>query len=84
MTAAAIALGCVDSDLGGPSITNDAGTDCWGNGPSSFFSIQNSAYWSATSNGFAWEAWFVSLDLGGGDTISKTWSFYAWAVRGGQ
>lgn len=46
-------LGCVDGGLkGGPSLTNDAGDDCWGRGlgPSSLASVfQSRPYWSSTS-----------------------------------
>ena len=86
MISAAWALGCVDSALGGPSITNDAGTGCWGDGPSSFTGVQSDSYWSAATLFFSGDqAWSAELDIGlifSGNL--KTASKIIWAVRTAQ
>ena len=66
--AAAVALDCVQGGLGGaPSLTDDAGTGCYGalGASSSFTGMLSSRYWAAES----WDvdptdAWFIDLDSG--------------------
>ena len=93
MIAEAIALGCTGS--GGPSITNDAGNDCYGDGSSSsFINLAKTGaelYWSSTvALALTADAWFTVLDFGFiidnenfGD-VSFGDQFYIWPVRGGQ
>ncbi len=82
----AVALGCREFQLGGPSITNDTGTSCWQAGPgNSFVEVQSSGYWSANSfaDGIS-NAFGVDLDGGVTGGSTKTLDRFMWAVRGGQ
>lgn len=84
MVAAAVALP-LNCD---PTITNDAGTDCWDAGPSSFTNIvgfEFGYYWSATTDSADYTKAF-SLTMINGMMIpyAKTSVALAWAVRGGQ
>lgn len=87
MIADATALGCTVSGFGGPSITDDSGTQCWQEGPgNSFTGVALPFYWSAsilTLN--ASQPWVGFLDIGlaglGPDKMSNG---YVWPVRGGQ
>ena len=76
----AVALGC-----GSPSLTNDVGTDCLSQGPTSFAGVQ-SIYWSSSaSEGFPGSAWDASVDIDfGSGVVGKVSSFFVWPVRGGQ
>ncbi len=84
MIAVADGLGC------SPSITNDAGDDCWDAacvtaGACSFSGVVSSFYWSAST--FVSDpafAWVVDLGFGGVSVRHKTDTFYVWPVRGGQ
>jgi hypothetical protein len=88
--ARAFALGCTSSGSGGPSLTDDAGTACYGNGGgSSFANVAGDqiAYWSSTAyETLPYDAWTASLDVGAlyiaglkGDP-----NFHVWPVRGGR
>lgn len=77
-------------DIGGcdPTITNDAGTDCWGTGPSSFTGIigfEFGVYWSATTSNVTVSEAYTVLLINGSDTDTlKSAVAYVWPVRGGQ
>ena len=84
----AVALGCVSGGpAGSPTLTDDAGTACYGTGSgSSFTSVAPDAYWLSTSNGaVGTRAWFG--DLSDGilyDFGSKSFgAARGWPVRGG-
>jgi hypothetical protein len=70
-----------------PTITNDSGTGCWVDGPSSFSNVQAGSYWSSTTSVLfidsdsAWQAYLV---FGSNSQQFKSNSFYIWPVRGGQ
>lgn len=71
-----------------PTINNDSGLGCWVSGPSSFVSVQSSAYWSSSTlvgSGLN-EAWGVFMGNGLIITgLKSTLSgFFVWPVRGGQ
>ena len=79
-------MGCTSALFGGPSLTNDAGTGCYGDGTSSSLVGVTGDYWTSTSDEFA-PSWARIADLGGGFTsigsktnTDRTW----WPVRGGQ
>ncbi len=73
--------GAVDA----PTITNDAGTDCWKIGPSSFIDVEASGYWAANSDANSLDqAWTVALLVGTVQTFLKSSAGYVWPVRGGQ
>jgi hypothetical protein len=83
--ARARAMGCTFDGQGGPSLTNDAGTDCQAVGPSSFAGLTLSYYWS----GFSSEAnpavaWGESLGFGVSINASKVDNYLVWPVRGGR
>jgi len=70
----------------GPPLTNDAGTDKWGTGTSSFTSVQP-FYWTSTTylgNTVSPSAWFVNMYTVGMAWRDKTAPGYVWPVRGGQ
>lgn len=74
-----------------PTITNDAGDDCWDAacvtaGACSFSGVVSSFYWSASTDvGFPSSSWDVSLSNGNFFFNStKTNLDYVWPVRGGQ
>lgn len=85
--APAVALGCVISGASGPpSLTNDAGTACYGNGSgSSFAGVAFIIYWSSSSGEtFPNNAWIVRFVLG--DVVNSSKEFFShrvWPVRGG-
>jgi hypothetical protein len=87
MVARAVALDCKYSGLGGPpSLTNDAGTDCYVSGPSSFLGVAALAnYWSSTSYEFdpRW-AWQAFLENGLFSPTNKIYGGWVWPVRGGR
>lgn len=86
--ARASALGC---RIGGtppkpPSLTNDAGTACLSDGPSSFTGVQT-GYWSSTTNettGLG--GWIAALDVGAvlPAFLGKQANGNLWPVRGGR
>lgn len=84
MTEDAIEIGC------SPSITNDAGNDCWDQqcvdaGACSFSGVQSAIYWSSTTfaNGTDF-AWVVFMNFGLVSSDGKTFYNRVWPVRGGQ
>jgi uncharacterized protein (TIGR02145 family) len=83
MVAAAVQLGNCD-----PVITNDAGTDCWTAGPSSFTNIvgfEFGVYWSATTDAATpGNAYQLLMINGAFSSAAKTTVAYVWPVRGGQ
>lgn len=87
MMAHPVAQGCVDIAEGTPAITNDAGTDCWQEGPgSSITGIPSYAvYWSA-SHLTSPHGVFVGAVAVGGITqqFDKAAEELVWPVRGGQ
>lgn len=83
MIADAVDLGC------DPTITNDAGNDCWDAqcvtaGACSFSGVVSSFYWSASTSVEPLNAWEVSALSGLVRIQSKTAFAYVWPVRGGQ
>ncbi len=71
--------------INAPTITNDSGTGCWKDGPSSFIDIAASGYWSSTTDSASLtQAWSVALLAGSLQTFFKTSAGYIWPVRGGQ
>lgn len=83
----AVALGCTNAMFGGPSITDDSGTQCWQEGPgNSFTGVEvSSSYWSASTLALnppnAFDVYLFSGGVGNGNkTIAN---FYVWPVRGG-
>ena len=89
--AKAVALGCVlDGSGGPPSLTNDAGTACYGTGTaSSFAGVASGLYWSSSaSENFPSRAFAGVLDAGvvGVGILFKNstqFSQQVWPVRGG-
>lgn len=82
--ARAVELGCKFGMTGGaPSLTNDAGTACYGNGAgSSFVGVQSHNYWSSTSNRFDSQgAWSSTLSSGMVLAYVKGIMFKVWPVR---
>jgi hypothetical protein len=73
-----------------PALTNDQGSDCWGNGPSSLFNVIADAYWTSTAKysvelpnpndrmRFAWKA---NLGVAGMEPTLATDSYRIWPVR---
>lgn len=89
----AVALGCtVGGAFGGPSITNDLGTECWHSSPGNSFSgvvdTGSSIYWSPNtfieSLSLDGGAWLVSLWFGAISNDGKQNPHFVWPVRGGQ
>jgi hypothetical protein len=84
MVADADGLGC------SPTITNDAGNDCWDAacvtaGACSFSGVVSSFYWSASTGvGGPTFAWNVNLTFGNVGSSFKSGNDYVWPVRGGQ
>jgi hypothetical protein len=83
--ARAVALGCVFGMHGAPSLTNDAGTACYGSGTgSSFTGLSQQAFWSSSSYEDAPDN-ALSLDLNGGFRVGPKGASStprAWPVRG--
>lgn len=69
-----------------PAIWNDAGTDCWGVGASSFTDVVAANYWSSSTfiGGDLLSAWNVALQAGIVSSDSKIQVYPVWPVRGGQ
>ena len=86
MVADAVALDCVFSGFGGPSITDDSGTQCWQEGPGNSFSgVVSSFYWSASTFVVSpSNAWVVGLNFGSVSFVNKASGIFVWPVRGGQ
>jgi hypothetical protein len=88
--ARAVVLNCVDADLGGsggPSLTNDAGTACYGTGVgSSFAGVASSLYWSSAAFEInpllAFVAVLAEGNVGVGN-LNKLDALRVWPVRGG-
>ena len=83
---ATIAL-AVEQSCYTPSVTNDAGTGCYGDPtwPSSFAGVASDNYWSSTSNkSHAYGAW--DADVANGAVIDdvKYLTMRVWPVRGGR
>jgi hypothetical protein len=78
-------LSLIDWAFAGPALSNDAGTDKWGTGLSSFSGVQSDYYWSSTTCAHGTgNAWSVGLGRGYVGYPNKTNSYYVWPVRGGQ
>jgi hypothetical protein len=89
MIADAVALGCYSGASGGPTITNDAGTDCWQEGPeSSFTGVIAAEYWSSTMSTFLSESAYRGNLFTGEITVGvmsgEASDSLVWPVRGGQ
>ena len=86
MIADAVALGCTSDGFGGPSITDDSGTQCWEEGPgNSFTGVASNFYWSPSTVLFEPSfAWIVFLSDGNIGFNERTNNNYVWPVRGGQ
>ena len=81
MVADAVALGCVDTGLGGPSITTDDGLSCWQEGPnSSFTGVQSAPYWSSRLPSGPTT---LNLATGVPTGVSAVDPWWTWPVRGG-
>lgn len=73
-----------------PTISSDAGNDCWdqqcvNGGACSFYGVQSAWYWSSSSyvpNPTG--VWYVFLADGGVAVYGKGDTIYVWPVRGGQ
>jgi hypothetical protein len=79
-------LDCTLGGSGGPSITDDAGTGCYGDGSgSSFVDVASAPYWSSSSvSGSTIIAWAANLDAGVVASTLKSSDIGIWPVRGGQ
>ncbi len=80
-----------DCTAAGPTITNDAGNECWDQacataGDCSFVGLVSAFYWSATTRVVNPPAsgWVVVLSAGFVASGSKSGNNYVWPVRGGQ
>ncbi len=83
MVADAVALGCVNFQLGGPAITNDDGLSCWQEGPnSSFTGVQNWYYWQSEASILhrAVARFLYDAQVYG---VSESQLSWVWPVRGG-
>lgn len=84
--ARAVALGCESSGTGTPpSLTNDAGTACHGDGStSSFAGVASDLYWSSTTfEAFPSNAWYATLINGFVNFSGDVYTMRVWPVRGG-
>jgi Protein of unknown function (DUF1566) len=83
--ARAAALGCTLPAGTPPTLTNDAGTACYGTGVgSSFAGVATGPYWSSTAvETFPDNAWAAGLDEGNVGIAAKFASFPVWPVRSG-
>lgn len=75
----ALAQGCT-----GPTLTNDAGTECMSAGPSSFTGVESDYYWSSTTVDNNERARFGDLDHGHLLSGNLFNTLRVWPVRGGQ
>lgn len=85
--ARAVDLGCVNGGPGGqPSLTNDPGTNCLSQGPSSFTGVEwETGYWSSSAQELGPnEAWLMGLDNGVAFDDAKVKLKLVWPVRGGR
>jgi hypothetical protein len=80
--AQAVAMGCAGT---GPSLTNNAGTACYGDGlTSSFAGVASDYYWSsASSETDPSRAWSAYLFYGDVFNFGKGFTVRVWPVRGG-
>jgi len=68
-----------------PFWLNDAGTGCWGSGPSSIAGVASGYYWSSsTFENYPGYVWIASLDDGFGHLYFKDSRLRVWPVRGGR
>jgi len=75
----------LDFEFYSPILSNDARTEKWGTGTSSFTGVQSDYYWSSTTYAVNTSiAWVVFLSSGGVRNGTKTNLYYVWPVRGGQ
>lgn len=87
--AEAVSRGCHHFGAGGPpSLTNDAGTACYGTGAgSSFAGVSSHILWSSSSDSFspsiAWHTEFKFGAVSDGKVGHKNSSLGVWPVRGG-
>lgn len=87
MIADAVALGCINDGFGGPSITDDAGSSCWQEGPgNSFTGVASAVYWASSTVTAAGEPSALQVWLFNGVLLTnpKTDAVHLWPVRGGQ
>ena len=73
-----------------PALKNDAGSDCWGVGPSSLLNVVPDAYWSSSArfsielaNPVDWMrfAWKANLGVAGLEPALATTTYRVWPVR---
>src|SRR5881409_615566 len=74
----------LDMGCSGPTLTNDAGTGCLSEGPSSFTGAEADYYWSSTTLEGQDRAYFGDIDHGHLLNGAFTTSLRVWPVRGGQ
>jgi hypothetical protein len=71
-----------------PFWLNDAGTGCWGSGPSSFANVASGYYWSSSTfenyPGYVWMAGLDNVQHAYGDLYFKDRRLRVWPVRGEQ
>ena len=79
-----------DADTCEPAISNDVGNGCWDElcadmSACSFYGVQASGYWSASSVvSQPTHAWFGDLLNGNPDLRDRSEAAFVWPVRGGQ
>jgi hypothetical protein len=88
-TARAVTLGCVSSAFLSPSLTNDPGTGCLLEGPTSFdnppLTTLSSLYWSSSADDVSPQnAWRADLRFGPLGPVPKGNRYRVWPVRGGR
>src|SRR5437867_3141657 len=74
----------LDMGCSGPTLTNDAGTGCLSEGPSSFTGAEADYYWSSTTLEGQDRAYFGDIDHGHVLNGASTTPLRLWPVRGGQ
>ena len=74
----------LDMGCSGPTLTNDAGTGCLSEGPSSFTGAEADYYWSSTTLEGQDRAYFGDIDHGHVLNGAFTTPLRVWPVRGGQ
>ena len=68
-----------------PALSNAAGTAKWTTDEDAFSDVQLNIYWSSTTYAHSKSnAWYVDLDYGIADDVSKGNGGFVWPVRGGQ
>lgn len=74
----------IDFEYYGPALSDAAGTGQWSEGDA-FSSVQNSYYWSSsTQMSFTANAWYLHLYGGGAYGRDKSEGNFVWPVRGGE